>query len=698
MITQGKTPLFTLWKREWAVVLVLIFLAALPRLCCLDLAEFKLDEAHHLRMAYALTRGDWRWTGSTASVGFPKPPLFVYTLALPSLLTRDPRIVTGFLGALAALSAGAFYLVLRRYLERDAAFGATLLFALNPQAVLYARKLFTADLIPPLCTFFLVAGLLFLESHQHVGRLAALVAFAFALLLLNTFSPVILGVALGVLFWERRRDLTRAHWLGAICAFALPFVPYLIAVAPRVPAALAGLQTGDAAHGRPPLIRWVWTLLSGAPWPSEVLSVPGLLAWILAALSLAGLVLLFDAARKGKGARWARFFLAWLCLVPLVTLIVPVEMKEHYLVVMYPLLFVLPAVTVDFAARRSRALGWGALALLMAVAAWQGVSWIRILQDVAEGVEGYGTPLGYGWRAVEQARQLAGQYDAVEIVLVMPGDQPWDEKSAVLSALLSGVPHRVVNGYTTLLYPPHRAVWLLASEVEGAASAGFPCTQDLVPNRVDSCISGKNFPCRDVQNNSGLSGLVPNRVDSCISSKNFPCRDVQNNSGLSGLGIPLSASPFGGTYRYRLWDPDAPEASVCVKSLTPTLAQWASGVQLLGYGVEGALQPGETLHVVLYWRTTHGPLDVDVHWFNHLLDAEGQRWGQFDGVGFPSERWQPGDWIYYHFDLPISVEADPAPYTLSVGQYTYPQMEGISVVDGAGNPVDAVVQLPLLEP
>jgi hypothetical protein len=65
-ITRKLTP-----KKEWFYTLALIGLAAIPRLCCLDLVEFKRDEANHYRMAYFLTRGHWRWTGSTASIGLP---------------------------------------------------------------------------------------------------------------------------------------------------------------------------------------------------------------------------------------------------------------------------------------------------------------------------------------------------------------------------------------------------------------------------------------------------------------------------------------------------------------------------------------------------------------------------------------------------------------------------------------------------
>jgi len=628
-------------KSDWICAVILTALAALPRLCCLNLAEFKLDEATHYQMAYYLTRGDWRWVGSTASVGFPKPPLFVYALALPMQFSHDPRVVTGFLGLLAALAAGGFYLILRRFMGKPAAFGAALLFALNPQAILYSRKLFTADLIPPLCTLFLGAAIAFLEqSTSRIGQFAALVALTFALLLLNTFSPVLLLPAVGVLYWQRRQDLKPLHYLGAALAFALPFVPYLIQVAPHIPSAMAA--TGGAPTERLPLPQWIWTLLHGAPWPPNEARMAGITAAITGLLSLAGIAWLLNAARKRCSRAWAAFFLAWLVLAPLLALVVPIEVKAHYLVVLYPLLFVLPAGGVELASLRTKWLGRSALALLLIAAGWQAQVWVGILRDVNQGVKGYGTPLGYWWRAAERARDLAAEHGAAEILLLTPGDQPWHEKAHVLDALLSDTTHRVVDGHHTVLYPSHAAVLVIASEVKDAVVAYVQCVRSL--------------------------------------------------------GSPLPASPFGESYHYRLWSADPSTAAACTASLQPASAQWSSGAHLLGYNVEGRPQPGATLRVTLHWETTRGPLSEDIHWFNHVLDQQGYQWGQFDHASWPAERWQSGDQVITYFDIAIDAEAEPGPYVLRIGQYTYPTVENIPVVDTAGNPVSYAAELALPTP
>jgi 4-amino-4-deoxy-L-arabinose transferase-like glycosyltransferase len=634
-------------QRDWLIALLLVALAALPRLYRLDLAEFKLDEANHYRMAYDLLRGDWRWTGSMASVGFPKPPLFVYVLALPLAVTRDPRVVTGFLGLLAAMCAGGFYLTLKPRLGRRAAFGAALLFAWNPRAILYGRKLFTADLLPPLSALFLWASLRLLDAPRRgAGRAAALAALTFALLLLTTFSPVILAPVLAFVLWQRRRDLSARAWVGVAAALALPFLPYLLAVRADLAALISGgldLGSGGAARSAPPVARWMVGLL----WGTDVL--PGWLGWaaggLLVIAALVGAAWLLRAMLRQGGA-WAALILIWVGLSPLLMVVMPFEMQPHYLMVLYPVLFVLPGAAIAALERwgprvpgRRSLDGVGALIVLVGIAVWSLGFWGGILADVAQGVEGYGTPLGYWRRAADRARDLAALYGAEEVLAYMPGAQPWDEPAVIFDALLGDVPHRVVNGFTTVVLPSHTTIFLMASEVAPVVADTFACARDL--------------------------------------------------------DAPLVASPFGGSYLYHVW---APAYTDGCRAWTPAEGVWASGARLRGYAITGTPEPGATLRVTLDWVVTRGSVAADLHWFNHLVDAEGQRWGQFDGVPWPAPRWRTGDRVLWHFDLPIADEGPPPPYVLRVGQYVYPTFEGIPVVDAGGAARGDAVTLPVPAP
>ena len=87
------------------------------------------------------------------------------------------------------------------------------------------------------------------------------------------------------------------------------------------------------------------------------------------------------------------------------------------------------------------------------------------------------------------------------------------------------------------------------------------------------------------------------------------------------------------------------------------------------------------------------PAGSDFHWFNHLLDGAGYRWGQADGVGFPASEWRVGDTVIIWFDIDISPEAPQAPYTIRSGIYTYPGIVNVSLLDVAGNPAGEFVEL-----
>jgi hypothetical protein len=113
---------------------------------------------------------------------------------------------------------------------------------------------------------------------------------------------------------------------------------------------------------------------------------------------------------------------------------------------------------------------------------------------------------------------------------------------------------------------------------------------------------------------------------------------------------------------------------------------WANGAQLIGYQVSGELRPGGTARWVLVWRATDTPAeDVYYHWFNHLLDGEGQFISQRDGPSVIPAYWRPGDTVLNWFEIPIPSDAPPGEYMMRVGMYVYPEMKNVPVVDGMGH-------------
>ena len=69
-------------------LVAIMALAAWLRLGDLGLVEFKQDEVKHLRLAEAVLDGQVALTGSSASVGIPKPPGMTYLMAIPRAVSR----------------------------------------------------------------------------------------------------------------------------------------------------------------------------------------------------------------------------------------------------------------------------------------------------------------------------------------------------------------------------------------------------------------------------------------------------------------------------------------------------------------------------------------------------------------------------------------------------------------------------------
>ncbi|MHB1416985.1 MAG: glycosyltransferase family 39 protein, partial [Chloroflexota bacterium] len=192
----------------------------------LGLTEFMADQAWALqRAADFLAGGGLPLVGADSSLGAPMGPVEVYLLAIPRAFSADPLVASGFLGLWQMLAVVGTYVLARCHFGRVTALVAAALFAANPWAVEYARKLWTPDPTPTftvllfLCLYGAVAG-----RRRYLFSAALL---AFALLLLThpsgaVCAPLLLIVA--ALFW--RRIGPRPVLLGTLLA-ALAAAPYV---------------------------------------------------------------------------------------------------------------------------------------------------------------------------------------------------------------------------------------------------------------------------------------------------------------------------------------------------------------------------------------------------------------------------------------------------------------------------------------
>jgi hypothetical protein len=95
-------------------------------------------------------------------------------------------------------------------------------------------------------------------------------------------------------------------------------------------------------------------------------------------------------------------------------------------------------------------------------------------------------------------------------------------------------------------------------------------------------------------------------------------------------------------------------------------------IQLLGYNLESGFQPGDGIHLTLFWQCLE-EMNQDYTVFTHLIDGENKIWAQKDNQpvdGFyATTRWEQGEIVRDQYDLFIPTDAPPGKYQLTVGMY-----------------------------
>jgi len=94
----------------------------------------------------------------------------------------------------------------------------------------------------------------------------------------------------------------------------------------------------------------------------------------------------------------------------------------------------------------------------------------------------------------------------------------------------------------------------------------------------------------------------------------------------------------------------------------------------------------------LLWQVLWQSPD-DTHFFVQLLDEEEQVLGQQDGDGYPAIHRLKGDRILSKFDIITSQKLVSGLYWLRMGQYLFPGIVNLPVIDETGSPVGDSVPL-----
>jgi 4-amino-4-deoxy-L-arabinose transferase-like glycosyltransferase len=649
-------------RAEQTLLLLILLLAAVLRMGWPGVVEFKLDEAKLSRLALDMARGrTFPLHGIVSSVGVPNPPISVYLFALPYAFSADPTLATLFVGLLNVMAVGLTWWLARRCFGARAGLLAAALYAASPWGVIYSRKIWAQDLLPPFVLLTVITGLLgFVEGKGGKGRWRYQVAH-FALLALtvqihlSALALIPLTVALLVV---GRTRIDRRSWLGVGLA-ALTLVPFALAVFSEgwLQAIGGALQNGghsivvngDALYHAHLVISGTQIhALAAGPDPNTFYayldSVPDL--WPLLALEgwAALAAALWLVASGLRGAKRERLILGLWALLPVLTFTVQwTPSYPHYMIPLLPAAYIALAAGAKALARmlsrwvRLRAAQAALTGLALVIAASQVYLAVSLLSfiDTHDTSVGFGTLLRHLLEVRDAARTLAGER---EILLVSRGDEPaFQDDPAVWDFLLydhaPGV--RFVDGRRELVFPAEPALLVT--------------TPDFLPSDPAA-----RYP--------------PSAVEL------------------------LLRQPSEGQYRLTLLD-DQPEDWPG----EPIGARLANGVTLLTWDYDedgfwltwqaaGPARPDRGLRPPVYTL------------FVHLLDADGARIAQADVPAWPGNPLgqREGDVIVTRFELEMDTPF-PAGVRWRVGMYTLladGSIQNVDVLDEAGNPAGQWVDLP----
>ena len=358
-------------RRSPALTLLLIVgSAAVARLLWLDLMEFKADEAYACRLAlHALGRNEpgvgtfFPTSGTVSSLGISFPPLFIYVLALPLAIGRNPVVAAAFIAVTNVVAVWLSYVAGRRYFSPPVGLISAALFALSPWAIVYSRKIWAPNLLPICSCAFLIALHEFLVEKRPRAALWLILLLGVALQF--HFSAALLVVPLAAAFVIGRDALRRRYLAVGLGGLAILYAPYLwyIVAEGHVYAGGQGPEL-SAAHRFSTSLRDTLTVgsndgISHLIGAQSAAAFPLSLAFGI--FSAAGLGATCRGWRTGRLAQ-ARTLLAMWFILPLVALsVLPITPYGHYFIVLYPLPFFGMAVVVHAIFRRWRSIGWLAL-------------------------------------------------------------------------------------------------------------------------------------------------------------------------------------------------------------------------------------------------------------------------------------------------------------------------------------------------
>ncbi len=651
---------------EWGMLAAILLIAAYLRLSDLDLTYFKYDDAYVANRAARMLDGESiPLLGMYSSMGARAPATFIYLMAIPLAISRDPAFATGFVGLLSVLTVGGAYLFGRRYFGRTAAYIAALLFATSPWSVNYSRNIQSQNVLPFFSLLLVWALMAGLRERKAWAQVAMPVILALAIQV-HMIAVFLVPVVLVVLALNWRRAALPALGVGIALA-ALTFAPFVwgqylsgwedlraSANAPAVPATV----DLEALH-------MVIGMASGPVYQNESgVSAPqfhagqidfGVLYSLEAGLLMLAIPYLAWLARR-DGARMAaaQMLLAWGLVPPLLLARHFLVLSPHYLLIVYPMQFL--AVGVLLAdiiawlrrhaadapplARKAAAGAAAALVLLVAVIA---ASQMYAFAYFIGFVDRYDTSGAHNLSIKDLKAAVTGlEAKAAEQggpAYLSLEDRDFGE---IFGFLARGKPNlRWFDQANAFAFQPSdsgRAVYL---SPDGASPAGRLLEQHFQP--------------------AGSSGAP---------------------------GRPLR-------FRYYQATPQSYAGLLGQAALSPLSLPMSNGFRLVGQHLPDRARAGETMAFTVIWETDQDwrPGDPEYVFALALLDADWKARATLDREGLPYSERRAGQRVINWYSMPLPADLPAGQYWIGVSVYQRPSVQRAVFLDAQGQPSGTVRRL-----
>lgn len=647
----------TLKRRDWLTLLLILFVASLLRFGQPGIVEFYHDEAMLSTLAQQMAAGEtFPLTGINSSTGIPNPPISVYIMMLPYLITSDPQVATLFVMGLNVVGVGLLWLFGHRYFGQLAGLVAGLTYAVSPWAVLYSRKIWAQDFHTPFILLGLLLGLYgyWEASPRATGRAKRSQLFAQALCLpilllamqIHFAAWALLPLYLLIL-WQGRERIRWRAFIASVVLSALVMLPYAVGLSQtlqedptRISAAAERSEAVQGLHFSLDVLSDTAYLITGyglETWiapnqQSEMLTaVPSIsLWWLIGVVTLLGIVrLLWQKSLR----RYAAFMMIWAFLPPLALILQWTPVYPHYFIASIPAYALLAGLGVAWIARWVPLKRTGQAIILSAyvvILLTQAMWWRGALRYIDEnGIEppGFTVPL-------HDLRTIADDLAAYDDVLVLSYGMSWSlhHESAVWPVLLRDT--------TT-------------------------CVRTLMPEGY---------------------AVFPQGAFAVLVAPDAPANPV---NGLYTQGDSTSYPTRYGETPYVLYSfEQAPTWNgPAITDVDPI--SYDIGVNLTGY----ALAEGR---IYLRWQLPASQEDVNYQYSAQLFDAE-ERIGQADTVFWQQRHWCAGDTLITWAPIDQGDRADTLQvslYRLGTGSQLG-QFFNANVLDAAGAPAGQYAVIPL---